>query len=112
MDPDHPIIDRPFEYGIESVHIEAMPQSGGEPYLDLILRRGDVRRHLRFHSPQDIEIEGSGCFPQATRGMQILDVSGRQLDGLAIQVSDFEATLGAIKFSARDVVDVDDVNSR
>lgn len=104
-DPDHPIIDRPWEYSIAELRYHS-GLDGSEPFVDLVLQRGAVVRRLRFWSPQQFQIE-KGCFPHPTYGMQILDVSGRRLDRLRVWVSDFEGTDGAITFWARDVVDLD-----
>ena len=101
-DPDHPIIDRPHEFRIGTLHLH-VGLDGQEPYLDLHLHRRDEERRLRFYSPQDLEIEKG--FPEPTHGMRILDVSGRQLEGLRVRVADFEASWGSITFWAKDVVD-------
>jgi len=103
-DPQHPIIDRPFEYDVGALHYH-VGLDGSEPYIDLDLYRGAVVRRLRFWSPQDLEIEKS--FPGPTRGMEILDVRARGLDRLAVRVSDFEGSWGKITFWAREVVDRD-----
>ena len=39
--------------------------------------------------------------------MCILDVRDHQLDGIGVEVADFEAGRGSITFLARDVVDLD-----
>ena len=106
MDPDHSIIDRPWEYDIVAIRIETSIASSEEPHLDLVLRRDDVVRRLRFFSPQDIGIE-KDLFLQATGGMQILDTRARQLEGLNVCVSDFEGHQGSITFWARDVINLD-----
>ena len=71
--------------------------------MDLDLVRDGVVRRLRFWSPQQFQIEEG--FPQPTHGLAILDVKGRGLEGLAVWVTDFEATSGKITFWARAVVD-------
>ena len=104
QDPEHPIIEKPWRYDIVSLHFHA-GLDGTEPYIDLHLSLNADHRRLRFWSPQDIELE-KGFF-YATRGMVILDVSGRGLDQLSVRVADFEGSTGAITFLARDVVDMD-----
>lgn len=106
-DPDHPIIDQPWQYSIVDFHVHADSDTG-ESFIDMTLRREGVQRRLRFLDPQNIVID-EGCFPQPTGGMQILDVSHRQLDGLTVEVGDFENEGGAVTFCARQVVDLDRV---
>jgi hypothetical protein len=69
------------------------------------LHRDRIVRRLRFWSPQQLQVEEG--FPRPTRGMAILDVRARRLDGLAVWVTDFEASSRKISFWARDVVDRD-----
>jgi hypothetical protein len=104
-DPDHPIIDSPWLYAIAEFRYH-VGLDGTEPFIDMILECESVTRRLRFWSPQSLQIE-EGCFPAPTRGMAILDVSKRQLAGLGVHVTDFEATRGSLTFWARDVVDLD-----
>lgn len=104
-DPFHKIIDRPWEYEISGFNFQTPEEQGGESYLDLTLRKGDVTRHLRFYSPQDIEVEKG--FPMRTGGLAIYDVSSRGLNGLGVRVDDFEASWGKVRFWARDVIDLD-----
>jgi hypothetical protein len=101
-DPNHPVIERPFEYEIvEFSYIR--PLDGSEPYIDLGLVKGDTLRCLRFFDPRDIRItEG---FPNSS-GLAILDVSSRQMDRLGVRVINFEASDGCPEFWARDVVDL------
>ncbi len=104
-DTNHPIIDRPWEYSICEFRY-VVGSDDEEDFVDLDLTNGSVVRRLRFLSPQGLEIE-SGVFPKPTGGMVILDVLERQMDGLGVQVNDFEGTHGAVKFWARDVIDRD-----
>jgi len=103
-DPDHPIVERPWQHAICALHYH-VGRDGGEAYLDMDLEREGVVRRLRFWSPQQLQIEEG--FPQPTHGMVILDVSRRRLDGLRVWVTDFEASPGKISFWAREVVDRD-----
>jgi hypothetical protein len=104
-DPDHPIIDSPFEYEIIEFCYHNDPNESKNAYLDLTLRRGITVRRLRFLQPQDLEIEKG--FPRPTRGMCILDVRHRQLNGVNVRVADFEASWGKLTFWAREVLDLD-----
>jgi hypothetical protein len=108
-DPDHPIIESPWLYSITEFHYH-VGIDGTVPFIDLILERDSVSRRLRFRSPQNLQIE-AGCFPAPTGGMEILDVSKRQLDGLRVYVTDFETSSGSITFWARDVVDLDSMGT-
>ena len=103
-DSQHPIIDRPYEYDILAMHYQAAADEV-EPFLDLTLGRGELVRRLRFFSPRDLKIEKG--FPVATGGMEILDVSVRQMEGIGVLVGDFESSPGSITFWARKVVDLD-----
>ena len=106
MDPDppHPIIDRPHEFSIADLRYH-VGLDGTEPFIDMMLQRGSDLRRLRFFSPRQLVIDDG--FPVPTSGMEILDVSKRQLGDLRVRVGDFEASHGAITFWARDVVDLD-----
>ena len=105
-DPDHPIIEQPWEYTIVSLCYHNDSREWSASYVDMTLSRDDDVRRLRFLGPQDFAIE-KGCFPQPTGGMCILDVSHRRLEGINVRVADFEATLGAVTFWAREVIDLD-----
>ncbi len=105
-DPDHPIIERPYEYEILLLCYHNDPDDHCGSYLDMTLGRGGSVRRLRFLAPQDLEIEKG--FPRRTGGMRILDVRPRQLDGLGVRVEDFEQSWGKVSFWARDVLDLDD----
>lgn len=103
----HPIIDRPHEYDIAEFRY-FVGLEGEASFIDLVLRRNDSVRRLRFLHPRDLQIE-EGCFPAATRGMEIRDVRGHHLSDIGVQVADIEGSRGAITFWARDVIDLDDL---
>lgn len=107
-DPEHPIIDRPFEYRILDFRYYAGEDSE-EPFIDMTLARQSVVRRLRFWSPRDLEIEKG--FPVPTSGMEILDVRGRQMQGIGVRVGDFESNWGSVTFWAREVVDLDTIET-
>jgi len=104
-EPDHPIIDKPWQYDIAEFRYHVDPEDRWASFIDLHLRRGTVVRRLRFVGPQSLKIETG--FPDATGGMCILDIRERQWEGLTVEVADFEATYGAITFVARNVIDLD-----
>jgi hypothetical protein len=100
-DPEHAILPRAFEYEIIGLRLEREPSEDVEPYLDLTLRRGQQRRILRFWSPQNLEVERGG--PTMTHGLVIYDIRARGLDRLTVEVDDFEASDGKVRFVARAV---------
>jgi hypothetical protein len=103
-DPIHSIVDRPWEYEIQSLGFYQSPRGEFEPFIDLTLKKGDVLRHLRFYNPRDLEIEKG--FPAQTGGICIYDVSARGSEGLGVRVGDFEASWGAVRFWAREVIEI------
>ena len=106
-DPNHPIIERPFEYRVTGFAFHRALDDSIESYADLTLQRDDVIRRLRFLGPQSISIEEG--FPNGS-GMFIADVRHRGLEGLGVRVDDFESSGGAIRFWARTVIDLDIAN--
>lgn len=105
-DVHHPIIDKPWEYQVVRFDYQRDPADPADSFVDLTLTRGKVTRRLRFRDPRDLEIEKG--FPTPTGGLVILDVNSRQLEGIGVQVTDFEASGGAFRFWARDVIDLDE----
>jgi len=103
-DPDHPVLEAPFTYDIVDLNFHRDLDDPSSTWLDLTLQKKDVVRRLRFPKPQSIQIEEG--FP-STPGLCILDVTSRQLDGITVEVGDFEAGGGALKFWAADVIDLD-----
>ena len=104
MDPDHPIIEHPSSYCVIGFCFHRTLDGTQESHVDLILQREQTVRRLRFFSPQAISI-GEG-FPHG-QGLFIADIRQRGLEGLAVEVGDFESSGGAIQFFARAVVDLD-----
>ena len=102
-DRDHPVLPEAWRHQIVGLRLELKPRDGAEPFLDLTLELGGARRTLRFFSPQSLEIEEGG---PVSGGLRVLDVSGRQLDGLRVRVDDSEATPGSLRFWARDVAPI------
>ena len=98
-DPEHPILPGACEYEIIALRLEREQAEDMEPYLDLVLRRGQQRRVLRFWSPQNLEVARGG--PTMTHGLAIYDIRARGLDQLSVEVDDFEDR--NVSFVARDV---------
>lgn len=104
QEPLHPIVERPWSYEVVGLNFQR-GDPDQEPFVDVTLMRGDERRHLRFLSPHDIQIQGG--LPTMSGGLVILDVSGRGMEGLAVMVEDFDAAQGSIRFFAREAIDLD-----
>lgn len=96
-DPDHPILDRAFEWEIVGLNLDMLASEDKEAHLDLVLHRAQERCVLRFWSPTELEIEKGG--PSRTGGLVILDISSRQLSNLGVRVDDVESSPGASAFS-------------
>ncbi len=106
-DPDHPIVECPWEYEIVSLSYHRDLDSWADSYIDLTLQKGPRRRCLRFLGARDLEITES--FPNSS-GLCILDVWKRQFDDLRVRVANFEAHGGCPTFWAREVVEWDASN--
>jgi len=102
-DRDHPVLPDAWRYEIVGLRLELKPQDEAEPFIDLTLELSGERRTLRFYSPRSIEIEKGG---PVSGGLKILDVAGRQLDGIRVHVDDYEARSGSLRFWARDVAPI------
>ncbi len=70
QDPQHPIIERPFEYSIVSFHFERDFEDWRDSYFDLSLRKDSIVRRLRFLAPSNIRIADV----LNNGGMVILDI--------------------------------------
>jgi hypothetical protein len=103
-DPFHPILEEPWEYEIFTLSFWQWKDGESESFIDLTLKRGDIFRHFRFYSPQSLEIEKG--FPSSAGGFRILDVSKRGWEGLGVRVDDFEGSWGAVRFWAREVIEI------
>ncbi|HEX8492489.1 MAG TPA: hypothetical protein VF658_06580 [Pyrinomonadaceae bacterium] len=100
----HPILERAWEYEVFTFSFYQWADEESEPFIDVTLKRGDELRHLRFYSPQDLEIEKG--FPRKTGGFCIFDVSARGMEGLNVRVDDVEGSWGAVRFWAREVIEI------
>ena len=102
--PYHPILDRSWEYEVFTLSYHQSPLGEFEPFLDLTLKKEDIYRCFRFHGPQELEIEKG--FPAKAGGFCIFDVSSTATDGLGVYVDDLKGGSGALRFRARDVVEI------
>ena len=99
--PDHPILERPWLWSISKLTIVVDSEEGVESYLDLTLTNGRLRRCLRFFHPCNINVGKN--FPDNNSGMCILDITSKHLDGLTIEVANFENADPSIEFLAHSV---------
>ena len=97
----HPVLERPHEFDVADFRYVVDRENPSSSFIDMKLVRGEGEVFLRFWEPRNLSIEQG--FPQATRGMVFYDRSGDWLDGIGVEVADFEATGGAVLFSARSV---------
>ena len=101
---NHSIIDKPWQYKIISFHYECSSENPLEHYIELVMKKGDDIRKLKFLAPRQLEIGKD--FPMPTGGIrEILDIRDRGWENINIEVSDFECSNGAITFFAKDVID-------
>lgn len=72
-----------------------------QSFIDMTLLKHSESVTLRFWQPINLKIEQG--FPRPTRGMVFYDLSADQLENIGIEVADFEASWGAVTFSAKSV---------
>ena len=110
----HSIIKNPWEYRIIDFRYVCDSFSFLEHYFDIKLTKDSDVRNLRFIAPKELKI-GEG-FPAFISGIQILDLSEKQLEDIGVEVCDFddeasfcdvETHLGSITFYAKKVIDLD-----
>jgi hypothetical protein len=101
---DHAIIKNPWEYRIVQFNYNSYSPDHSEHYIDIWLQKDRELRKLRFLFPRQLKIEEG--FPRPTMGMEILDVSHRQMENINVQVSDFENSNGAVTFYAKSVEEI------
>lgn len=102
--PYHPILHDPLGHEVFTLSFHQSPTGEFEPFLDITLKKDDTFRYLRFHCPQDLEIERG--FPAEAGQFCIFDISSTATDGLGVGVDDPKGGKGAIRFRALDVVEV------
>ncbi len=105
-DPDHPILDQPWRWEIDEFTWHA-ERGTVQAALDVRFVRDGQHLTLRFIEPQDVTIEFGGSYPIQCGEMAILDISGRQLDGLTVQVTEFGASGTPLRLYARSVQKLD-----
>lgn len=102
--PCHDILRDSWDYEVFTLSFHQSPIGEFEPFLDLTLKKDNAFRYLRFHSPKDLEIEKG--FPARAGGFCIFDAFSAGMDGVGIRVDDVRNGNGAIRFWARDVVEI------
>jgi len=104
-DPNHPILESPWLWEIN--RIEWAAGTGETPSdLDVTFIRGAVSRARRFIDAQDVTVNIEGRLPVQFGEMVILDIRGRQLDGLRVQVTEGGASGSPLELYARRVEEV------
>ena len=102
-DPDHSILPESWRWELVEFTYPRDPHGWRESYIDLVFDRDGSERRLRFFAPQDLEM--SRGLPNSF-GWHILDVRGRQLEGLRVCVVNFEQSYDTPSFWAARVVEV------
>jgi hypothetical protein len=98
IDPDHPILSDAWKHEVVSFHCEGEVD---ERHVDLGLRHREtnVVTWLRFLGVKDVYFSGA----PVSHGLEITDVRGRQLEGVTVQLSNFENSPDQVRLLARDV---------
>ena len=102
-DKIHPIIYRPHLYEITYVGFHTDRNDFSNSYIDIHFVKGEESKKLRFFEPTEVEVEKG--FYGDNNGMEILDITDRQYDGVGIEVRNFEQDAG-ITFLAREVKEI------
>jgi len=97
----HPILRSPHEYDLIDFRFHVDQIDPSRSFVEMTLTKPTDTVALRFWQPQGLTIEEG--FPQATRGMVFYDLSAHGLEDIGVEVSDFEASRGSIKFFAKGV---------
>jgi hypothetical protein len=102
LDPQHPILPDVWKHELISFRWEG---ENDERCVDLGLRHSEtgVVTRLRFLGVKEVYFSDA----PVTHGLEILDVKGRQLEGVAVQVSNFENSPDQVRLLARDVMKLD-----
>lgn len=101
-DPTHPILDQPWRWEIDSFTWHSK-QHFSPCALDVRFVRDGVYRTLRFIEPTDVTIQFSDGSPIQCGDLIILDIRGRQLAGLEVQVTEFGASSTPLRLYAKTV---------
>lgn len=99
--PHHSILEAPHKYDIVEFRYFVDRNEPAQSFIDLSLEKDDAVVSLRFWKPVNLIIEQG--FPNATGGMVFYDVSSFSLEGIGVEVADFESSHGSITFSAKNV---------
>lgn len=97
----HPILQAPHTYELADFRYHVDKNDPAQSFIDMTLVKDADAVTLRFWQPVNLKIEAG--FPCPTGGMVFYDVSADCLENIGVEVSDFEASLGAITFSAKSV---------
>ena len=104
-DPHHSILETPWLW--EITHIEWVAGSeDSSSNLNVTFTLNGALRTLCFVDPTDVRLEIGGRPPIQCGEMVILDVRGRQLDGLGVQVTEGGASGSPLHLYARTVKDL------
>ena len=97
-DPEHPVLREAWKHDVVGFHWNRVDD---DSCVDLIVRHaetGSVKR-LRFVGARDVSFSDAPM----SWGLEILDVRSRQLEGISVQVSNFENAPSQVTLLARDV---------
>lgn len=100
-EPDHPIINEPWEYKI----IEFKYHRGhknDEPHIDLTLKKNNEIQILRFRKPSGVRLYD---IPEH-EGPSIKNVTGRGFESVQVAVCADACGQGHMSFWAEDVIDI------
>lgn len=104
-DPTHPILDQPWRWEIDSFAWHSK-QHISPCALDVRFVRDGVYRTLRFIEPSDVTIQFSGGSSIQCGDLIILDIRGRQLSGLGVQVTESGASGTPLRLYAKTVQEI------
>lgn len=102
LDSDHPILAEAWKHQVISFRCEG---EGDERHVDLGLRHRETHAitNLRFLGVKDVYFSDA----PDSQGLEILDVASRQLEGVSVQVANFENAPDRVRLFARSVVKLD-----
>jgi hypothetical protein len=104
-DPHHSILERPWLWEIEYLEWIAGSEDTSA-ILNVTFIRNGARRTLCFVDPTDVRLNIGGRPPIQCGEMVILDIRGRQLSGLGVQVTEGGASGSPLHLYARMVKDL------
>ena len=104
-DRNHPLFPNAFRWELVEFTYRKHPTDWQETYIDLVFATTEGERRFRFFAPRNLEIRSG---PSNVWGMRVLDVTGRQMEGIRVRVDNYEEYSGAPRFWAADVVEVTD----